>query len=436
MTTALAFDPLAQFSEFETQVGFTFRTSDSDPACDWPRVEALMAESARALKSGDMARFNGLLDELQKAATPQPKALAVIDAADWIETEPPPLDPIIEGMFEKTDKVALIGSPKLRKSFLALQMALHLAAGRDLLAWKIPKRRKVLLVQMEMKTSHFHRRLKKMTQTLGITRAVIESNLHIVNGRGKTVDMAEIAAHARAFGAEVIIFDPLYKLAQGDENSAQDMKPILAEFDRLAEMTGAAVLYVHHDPKGTPGDRNLRDRGAGSGVISRDYDCCIMMTAHRDDADAVVIEVLQRNYKPLTPFTIGWCEGTFRVADLAAVTAKSGGRGNPVSAKPVAEYMDQAVALASKPIPTAKFMELLSIRLGLTQAKCRLVRAAVLDEGVLKQSQRHGWGVPAYIGKPADIDAMEHHWANPELRNMDGTKTPLTHSCDSGQQRE
>jgi hypothetical protein len=432
MTTTLTFDPLAQFSAFETQVGFTFRSGDSDPARDWPRVEALMAESARALKSGDMARFNGLLDELQKASTPQPKALAVIDAADWIETEPPPLDPIIEGMFEKTDKVALIGSPKLRKSFLALQMALHIAAGRDLLAWKIPKRRKVLLVQMEMKTSHFHRRLKKMTQTLGITRAVIESNLHIVNGRGKTVDMAEIAAHARAFGAEVIIFDPLYKLAQGDENSAQDMKPILAEFDRLAEMTGAAVLYVHHDPKGTPGDRNLRDRGAGSGVISRDYDCCIMMTAHRDDADAVVIEVLQRNYKPLDPFTIGWCEGTFRVADLAAVTAKSGGRTNPTSIKAAEEYCDEAVRLLSRPLSMSEFFDLLRSKLGLTQQKARSVQDAVLRTGKLKQTlRRYGKGGPIFIGKPQEIDEMEPRLREQELPDIKRQALLGRKSCES-----
>jgi hypothetical protein len=311
-------------------------------------------------------------------------------------------------------------------------MALHIAAGRDLLAWKIPKRRKVLLVQMEMKTSHFHRRLKKMTQTLGITRAVIESNLHIVNGRGKTVDMAEIAAHARAFGAEVIIFDPLYKLAQGDENSAQDMKPILAEFDRLAEMTGAAVLYVHHDPKGTPGDRNLRDRGAGSGVISRDYDCCIMMTAHRDDADAVVIEVLQRNYKPLDPFTIGWCEGTFRVADLAAVTAKSGGRTNPTSIKAAEEYCDEAVRLLSRPLSMSEFFDLLRSKLGLTQQKARSVQDAVLRTGKLKQTlRRYGKGGPIFIGKPQEIDEMEPRLREQELPDIKRQALLGRKSCES-----
>jgi uncharacterized metal-binding protein len=33
---------------------------------------------------------------------------------------------------------------------------------------------------------------------------------------------------AKKVGAELVVIDPLYKLVDGDENSAQDMKPILA----------------------------------------------------------------------------------------------------------------------------------------------------------------------------------------------------------------
>jgi RecA-family ATPase len=46
----------------------------------------------------------------------------------------------------------------------------------------------------------------------------------------------------------VVILDPLYKLLEGDENSAQDMKPLLAGFDRLAETTGAARKWAGWRP--------------------------------------------------------------------------------------------------------------------------------------------------------------------------------------------
>ena len=416
MTAAVKSDPTVQFRDFERQLGFSVGACAGNPPRDLSRIETMLAESTRVLKAGDTARFNSLLDAMRLEAAPPTKVLKVVDAADWIETEPPPLDPIIEDMFETTDKVALIGASKLRKSFLALQIALHLAAGMDLLAWKVPKRRKVLLVQLEMKAGHFHRRVRKMAYTLGITRAVIDSNLQIVNGRGVTVDMDAVAACAKEFGAEIIIFDPLYKLLLGDENSAEDMKPVLAAFDRLAEATRAAVMYVHHDAKGNPADRNVRDRGAGSGVLGRDYDCCITMTAHRDDLDAVVIEVLQRNYKPQMPFTIGWCEGSFRVADLAAVSAKGGTRPNPVSAKPAEEYCDEAAKLFGPPITLAEFVDLLRTRLGLTQQKARSVQEAVLRTKKLKRTgRRYGRGGPIYIGKAEEIDALENRLTQLEL---------------------
>ena len=420
MTAVLTVDPLIQFGEFEAQIGFAPGGNGGGSACDWSRVEALLAESARVLRAGDTARFNSVLAELRKAAAPPAKKLAAVDAADWIETDPPPLDPILEDMFECTDKVALIGSPKVRKSFMALQLALHVSAGMDCLAWKIPRPRKVLLVQTEMKPAHFHRRVKRMAFNLGITRAVIESNLQIVNGRGARVDLDEIADMARSFGAQLIIFDPIYKLMEGDENSAQDVKPLLAAFDHLAEATGAAVLYVHHDPKGSPGDRNIRDRGAGSNAFSRDYDCCITMTVHRDDPDAVVIAVLQRNFKPQEPFTIGWADGSFRTADLAPVAATSrNSSADPVGRKPAEEYVEAVVELVTKPLSMEQFGDLLTTRMGLTQMKARAVQSAVTESGKLKKTRRTGWGGPAYIGKPADIDRLEASRREQKLAGID-----------------
>jgi hypothetical protein len=193
-------DPMTQFSDLEAQVGFVLGGAGHGLNTDWARAEIMMAEATRALRAGDTDRFAAILTELHAATTPTTtKPLTMVDAADWIENDPPALNPILEDAFECTDKVSLIGSPKMRKSFFALQMALHVAAGMDFLAWKVSKPRKVLLVQTEMKPAHFHRRVKRMAFNLGITRAVIESNLRIINGRGATVDMEEIGELARSF---------------------------------------------------------------------------------------------------------------------------------------------------------------------------------------------------------------------------------------------
>ena len=154
----------------------------------------------------------------------------------------------------------------------------------------------------------------------------IGHRLHILNGRGyATLTVEGVGAVAKNLGAQIIVFDPLYKFATGDENSAQDMKPVLASFDQLARDTGAAVVYVHHDPKGDASERDIRDRGAGSGVLARDYDAAITLTAHRDNPDTAVIHTLLRNHPPRPAFCATWMDGRF-VYDLeaAVVTGKGG----------------------------------------------------------------------------------------------------------------
>jgi hypothetical protein len=426
---ALAFDSMTQFQDFEAQVGIT-PCSDRRDGRDWARVESVVVELSKALRVGDTERFLAICPEFERACQARERKPRIIDAADWIETEPLPADQVLEDMFDIGDKVAVIGSSKLRKSFFVLQLSLHLAAGLEFLGWKVPRRRKVLLVQMEVKPNHFHRRLKRMAENLGMTRAVIESHLRIVNGRGEDCSMNHIAAVARETGAEVIIFDPLYKLVTGDENNAADMKPILSAFDRLAESSGAAVMYVHHDPKGHAGDRNIRDRGAGSNVLGRDYDCCITLTPHRDDPEAIVIEVLLRNYKPQQSFSIGWCDGTFRTADLPAIAATSSNRVNQASSKPVEDYLDKALDLLKEPVSMREFADLLTTRLGLTQTKARGVQDAIIRSGKLKQtSRRYGRGGPLYIGKPADIDEMEARLRDQKLPGIDQEALLGSKSC-------
>lgn len=238
--------------------------------------------------------------------------IIIINAASWLKSEPPPPDQIMEDTFDAGDKVAIIGSSKLRKSFFLLQMVLSLASGHNFLPWRITKPRRVLHCQFEIKDHHFQRRVKRMARAMGITAADLSDRLQVINARGLGISGPEgierIQKAAIDFHPEVICFDPLYKITTGIENDAQDAKIILNAFDRLAEQTGAAPIFVHHDAKGSPGDRDIRDRGAGSNVLGRDYDCCLTLTAHAQNPEAAVIEILLRNYRPQEPFTITWAE--------------------------------------------------------------------------------------------------------------------------------
>jgi len=233
-----------------------------------------------------------------------------INASQWLESKPEAVDPILADTFDRGDKVAVIGALKQRKTFFVDQMAISLAAGRPFLTWENPQPRRVALVQFEIQSYHKHRRIKRLAAALGITAAALDDRLQILNARGLGITgrsgLVKITPAILSIKPDLIIFDPLYKLTEGKENAAEDAKIILNAFDVLAQQTGAAILYVHHDAKGSPGDRDIRDRGAGSNVIGRDYDCCLTLTSHAEDENCIVIETLLRNYAPKDDFVIQW----------------------------------------------------------------------------------------------------------------------------------
>ncbi|MFO7555302.1 MAG: AAA family ATPase [Desulfobacterales bacterium] len=270
-------------------------------------------------------------EEQVKEANGQ-QIVRLINAADWLETDPPEPDQIIKDILDTGDKLVIIGSSKMRKSFWVDQLALSLVSGKNFLKFCVPKARRVMLCQFEIRSHHKHRRIKRLSKAMSITSKDIGNRLQILNGRGLGLTGPEgiesIYDMVSDFQPEVIIFDPLYKLSSGVENAAEDMKILLAEFDRLAEQTGAAIIYVHHDAKGSPGDRDIRDRGAGSNVLGRDYDACFTMTAHEQNPDATVIDILLRNYQPQESFSVVWdCQDNgycFRLADDIVPEKKTG----------------------------------------------------------------------------------------------------------------
>ena len=315
---------------------------------------------------------------IENGSTATPALLTlpvVVDASTYAMHEPPPVDAILESMFDAGDKFVLIGSSKARKTFFLLMLALSLSAGLErFLCWTIPKRRRVLVIQFEIKSVHYHRRVHRACKAMNLAPEAIEAWLFIVNARGAPISLDQIAALAKQIGAEVVILDPLYKLLEGDENSAQDMKPLLAGFDRLAETTGAAIVYAHHNGKGFAGDRDTRDRGAGSGVLARDFDAAAYLTDHAADEGLLVLSTLLRNYPGTDPVSIAWEEGQFVLSAEAPIERTSRNRQARAARKVgIEEHIPTAMGLVQNAaIPVTVFKERLRTA-GLTREMTRAV---------------------------------------------------------------
>lgn len=277
----------------------------------------------------------GLLDRPKEERNPLP----IVKGDTWAVTEEAPRDPVIEGLFDRGDKGDVIAPAKMKKSFFVMQMAMHVAAGRNWLGMEIPKARKVLVLQLEVADSWMHRRFNRMRKTLGMTQEHL-ANLSISNLRSQygpeTLKLA--MEYIIENGVDMVVIDPLYKLSAGGE-TIEELKPIMAAFDTIAEQTGAAVVYVHHDAKGIAGDRDIRDRGAGSGVVGRDCDFRVVLTSQENEPSQTVLDVMPRNFPEPDSIVVQFDEGHFRVVDVAA---------NPKTSKSKATKRDPSTITADE----------------------------------------------------------------------------------------
>ena len=345
------------------------------------------------------------------------KPLHSYDCGQLIDTYPTNPNQVLRGVFDAGDKVCVIAASKSRKSFFALQLALCLAVGREFLGFMPDRPYRVFLCQNEINHIHFHKRLRDLAITLGIRRPLIEQNFHYANTRGVDVDVEMITKLPIELKSEVIIFDPLYKMLSGDENLAKDFKPLLAEFDKVAQQLQAAVVYIHHDAKGAPGSRLLADRGAGSGVLARDYDSAFFLTPQRDEEETWVMETLLRNYAPVDPRCITWEDGAFRKSDAPVVLQTASKRSiSEAGKKPPAVLYDHALRLLlDGPIVASKFRDLLSKKLGIPQQKGREVYALInkSDEVVIVRSGENKR--TKVIELTAGARYRLEHWEDEEL---------------------
>ncbi len=385
--------------------------SGADPPTEALRTESPPTESPPCEGSVDSQSdlFEGLAPEVKRKL-----AGCFVDAGEYVATSPPPIDPVVEGLFERGDKVMLLASAKMKKTFFLIQACVCLAVGEDFMGLHIPKRRRVLLVNLEVKPSHIHRRVQNMAVSLGVHAEDLRGRLFVLNCRGLGLSWREVIDVIRGFASgliDVVVFDPFYKLVEGDENKAADVKPLLDAFDQLAEQTGVAVLHSHHDAKGTPGDRDTRDRGAGSNVSNRDTDCTITLTRHQTDEQATVVAFLPRNFREPAPVVVRFEDGRFvqandlapDVASSRSRTAQQAPRGDEWRA-----HLADAVDLAcSKVWRRSAFEREVSTRYRLSEKQTAMLVKAVRDDpSVFSDRGPNRGNVPTYLmGQESDVRA-------------------------------
>ena len=167
-------------------------------------------------------------------------------------------DWLVSGWLSSRDRSVLAGDSKAGKSFLAIEIAMCVAFGRDVFG--MPTKKGGVIYQVGEGLLGFKKRLRAWRAYYGadFTRDVpfrlFQRSIDIYRDFDQ-VDalIEEIKAHAALFDVplRLVIIDTLAKASIGaDENAVKDMGIVMRNVEAINLKTGAHVMLIHHLTKG------------------------------------------------------------------------------------------------------------------------------------------------------------------------------------------
>jgi hypothetical protein len=243
------------------------------------------------------------IEFVQKMMSGQNKLPEIIKTEEFLSEQYPERSVIVEGLLHESTKLVLAGPSKSSKTWIVLDMALSVAAGKQW--WGLnTKKTQTLFCNFEILPDMLQNRMKKLKEVRGIS----DSSLDIWNLRGHSAPMhiinKKIISRGKGYG--LIILDPLYKLTgNANENDNTEMGRILDSMEEICSATGAAVVYCHHFSKGLASTKQATDRLSGAGVLIRDCDTALILSPHKEQ-DAYSVESITRNFRRPESFCVRW----------------------------------------------------------------------------------------------------------------------------------
>jgi hypothetical protein len=186
------------------------------------------------------------------------KPLPTVRAALLAEPENGEEPWLIEGLWMREAVGIIGGEPKCGKSFLALDLAVAVAAGAPCLR-HFPARQRgpVLLYAAEDAAPIVRQRLQGITHAAGANFQALD--VHVITAPMLRLDRSEHCKALRTTVAnlrpKLLVLDPFVRLHAIDENAAGEVAPLLGFLRSLQRELHTAVALVHHARKGAAHER-------------------------------------------------------------------------------------------------------------------------------------------------------------------------------------
>ena len=209
------------------------------------------------------------------------------------------------------DAVGIIGGePKCCKSFLALDLAVAVAAGTPCLRrFAVARPGRVLLYPAEDALHIVRRRLEGICAAAGV--ALPELDIQVITAPSLRLDLdtdrARLEEAVARLKPRLLVLDPFVRLHRIDENVSGEVAPLLAFLRELQRRHALAVAVVHHARKGASairagqalrGSSEFHAWGDSNLYLRRDTDDRIALTVEHRAAAAIAgitLELTQRD---------------------------------------------------------------------------------------------------------------------------------------------
>lgn len=229
------------------------------------------------------------------------------------------VDYSIRPICPKGSLIIVQGPPKSGKSVFCTYLGGCAALGIfPAGAFHVEQSMKVLLVEYEDAPLLVVKRLSRYISGMGLDARALPENLLFCDYPDLWLDSQRhkdlLIEEIKARGIGMVILDTLSYVHQAeDENSAADMKPVMANLKRIAKESNASIVLVHHAGKGSK-DKSISERGRGSSVIAAAADV-ILDWGDRKKTNKTPVEFISKfddgfefevEYSPMTDGAVQW----------------------------------------------------------------------------------------------------------------------------------
>jgi hypothetical protein len=276
-------------------------------------LEAAFADAATRARNPDpgisprnlIDDLAGTLERIRHLDDPNARSGALQRVADAVVCTTSPY--LIKGLFSLGDIVALFGPTGVGKTFLASDIAWHIAQGKAFRGRRT-LRRPVLVYPLEGRAS-YPKRIVAMRNEHGDPGdwfAWVDAPISLArDSSGSSV--AQIIDHAKALAqlcgepVGLIVIDTLARAMGGDsENDADSIAAVMACVDHIQRETGACVLLVCHPGK----DPSKGVRGSSALPAALDVVIRVEREGKADRRDVVLEKARDGEEGPIGAFTL------------------------------------------------------------------------------------------------------------------------------------